>query len=184
MEDRRWQKPIVGNLRHLTAIWKAGVKVVFIRACASIFMEWGAKIVLCLVSHGGASMVDAGREDFIFLFCRTQENVFLDTFSKNFVFVPQMFFVGPRNGGKAWPIHRKVDGPCLPPVARAMFISLALMFFQNNLQPATVASQFWKMIMMITIFSYVVHVFVIKKCFWPSIEWYFFFFSILLSKLS
>ena len=48
--------------------------------------------MLYLVPPGGASMVDAGGEYFIFWLSRAQENVFLDAFSKNFVFASQMFF--------------------------------------------------------------------------------------------
>ena len=44
-------------------------------------------------------MVDAGGENFVFWFSRTQENAFLDTFTKNFAFVPQMFFVQQKSGG-------------------------------------------------------------------------------------
>ena len=58
-------------------------------------------------------MVDAGRESFVFWFFRTQENAFLDAFSKNFVFVPQIFFV-----------QQKVEGrPPPPSFARALMRS-------------------------------------------------------------
>ena len=56
------------------------------------FQIEGAKIVLYLVFPRGAPLVDAGGENFVYLFARTQENAFLDTFSKNFAFVPQLSF--------------------------------------------------------------------------------------------
>ena len=37
-------------------------------------------------------MVDMGKENFVFRLSRTQESAFLDTFSRNFVFVPHSFF--------------------------------------------------------------------------------------------
>ena len=43
-------------------------------------------------------MVDAGGENFVFWFSRTQESAFLDTISKNFVFVPQKSFVQQKSG--------------------------------------------------------------------------------------
>ena len=59
------------------------------------FQSEGAKIVLYFskLSPGDASLVDAGGENFVFWFFSTQENAFQDEFSKNFAFVPQMFFV-------------------------------------------------------------------------------------------
>ena len=49
-------------------------------------------------------MVDAGGNNFVFWFSRTRENAFLDAFSKNFVFLPQMLFVQQKSGGsKAHP---------------------------------------------------------------------------------
>ena len=47
--------------------------------------------MLYIVSPEGASMAEAEVENFVFLFSRTQENAFLDAFSKKFVFVPQIF---------------------------------------------------------------------------------------------
>ena len=55
------------------------------------FQSEGAKIVLYIVSPRGTSMVEARGENFAFLFSRTLENAYLDTFSMSFVFVPQMF---------------------------------------------------------------------------------------------
>ena len=77
------------------------------------FQNEGAKIVLYLVSPEGASMVDAGGENFVFLFSRTQEKAFLDTFSKKFVSVPQIFFCS----AKTWRSHGlppppQLRGPC------------------------------------------------------------------------
>ena len=54
--------------------------------------------MLYLVPPGGASIVDAGGENIMFWFLRTQENIFLDAFSKNFDFVPQIF-VQQKSGG-------------------------------------------------------------------------------------
>ena len=56
------------------------------------FQREGAKIILNLVSPGGASTVDAGGENFILWFSRTQQYTFLDAYSKDFIYVPQMFF--------------------------------------------------------------------------------------------
>ena len=44
-------------------------------------------------------MMVARGENLVFWFSRAQENAFLDAFSKEFVFVPQMFFVLYRSGG-------------------------------------------------------------------------------------
>ena len=57
------------------------------------FQSEGDKLILYFVSAGEAAMVDAGGENLIFLFSMTQENAFLEVFSKNFVFAPQIFFV-------------------------------------------------------------------------------------------
>ena len=38
-------------------------------------------------------MVDAGWENFVFRFSRTQENAFLEVFSKNFASRPQSFLL-------------------------------------------------------------------------------------------
>ena len=43
-------------------------------------------------------MVDAGEENFLLSISRTQQNAFLDAFSKNFVFVPHIFFVQQKRG--------------------------------------------------------------------------------------
>ena len=67
--------------------------------------------MLYLVSAGGVFVVDAGGENFIFWLSRTQENAILDTFSKNFVFVLQMFFVQQKSGR---PMYTR------PPVAWAL----------------------------------------------------------------
>ena len=59
-------------------------------------------------------MVDAGGEYFIFWLSRAQENVFLDAFSKNFVFVSQMFFVQQKSGWAiVHPPPLRLRGPCL-----------------------------------------------------------------------
>ena len=63
------------------------------------FQIEGAKNGLYFVSPGGASMVDAGRENVVFWFSRTQEHAFLDAFSKNFTFLPEIFFVQQKSEG-------------------------------------------------------------------------------------
>ena len=55
--------------------------------------------MLYLVSPGGTSVVDTGGKNFIFWFSRTQENAFLDAFSKGFDFVAQRFSVQQKSGG-------------------------------------------------------------------------------------
>ena len=44
--------------------------------------------MIYLVSPEGASMVDAGGENFVFLFSRAEKNVLLDVLLKNFDFMP------------------------------------------------------------------------------------------------
>ena len=122
MEDRRWQKPIVGNLRHLTAIWKAGVKVVFIRACASIFMEWGAKIVLYLVSHGGTSMVDAGGGNFIFGSVGLKKMYSWTRFQRILFLCHKCFLLARATGGRHGPSTEKWAMPS-PRCAGHVYIS-------------------------------------------------------------
>ena len=56
-------------------------------------------------------MVGAGWENFVLWFSGTQENTFLDAFSKNFVFVPQMLFCS----AEKWIGH----GPPPPPASCA-----------------------------------------------------------------
>ena len=56
-------------------------------------------------------MVDVGGENFVFWFSRTQENAFLDTFSKNFVSGPQMFFAQQKNGGAMAHPAPRLRGP-------------------------------------------------------------------------
>ena len=58
------------------------------------FESEGVKIVLYLVSPGGASMVNARGENFMFWFSRTQKKTFLDKFSKN-LFLCHKHFVPP-----------------------------------------------------------------------------------------
>ena len=56
-------------------------------------------------------MMDAGGENYVFWFStRAQENAFLDTFRKNFVFVSQMFLVQQKSGGTMAPGPR-LRGP-------------------------------------------------------------------------
>ena len=59
-------------------------------------------VVVYLASPGGSSMVDAGGENFVFWFSRTEENAILDMFSKNFAFVPRIFLLSRKEEG-AWP---------------------------------------------------------------------------------
>ena len=60
-------------------------------------------------------MMDARGENLAFWFSRAQENAFLDAFSKEFVFVPQMFFVLYRNGGAiVYAPAPQLRGPCFP----------------------------------------------------------------------
>ena len=99
------------------------INVQYIKACSLISLKaWsfqgpridfeseGAKIVLYLVSPRGSSVVDAGGKNFVFWFSKTQENAFLDAFSKNFVLCRKRF----------WFI-RKVEGPW-PEVAWALLV--------------------------------------------------------------
>ena len=58
--------------------------------------------MLYFVSHGSISKVDARGEIFVFLFSRTQENSFLDTFSENFL-CHKCFFVRQKDGGAMSP---------------------------------------------------------------------------------
>ena len=67
-------------------------------------------------------MVDAGWGNFVFLFSRTQENAFLDAFSRKCVSVPQMYFVQQRSGGAIAPIPG-----CLGPDVNAKFRRLLLL---------------------------------------------------------
>ena len=67
--------------------------------------------MLYKVSPGGASMWPPEGK-FRILFSRTRENAFLDTFSKTFVFLPQMLF----SSAEKWQGH----GPTGPLVAWAL----------------------------------------------------------------
>ena len=65
--------------------------------------------MLLFVSPGGASIMDAGGENYVFWFSRTEEkDAFLDAFSKNFDFVPQMFFLFSRKVEVPWPTQNPV----------------------------------------------------------------------------
>ena len=73
-------------------------------------------------------MVDSGGGNCVFYFSRTQESAFLDTFSKNFVFVPQMpFYLAEK-----WRGH---GPPAPPPAAQDLcYVPLysALIFFYKK----------------------------------------------------
>ena len=60
-------------------------------------------------------MVDARGENFVFWFSRTQENAFLDEFSKNFVFEPHTLLCS----AEEWRGHGPPGPPGLP-VVRAL----------------------------------------------------------------
>ena len=68
--------------------------------------------MLCIVSSEGASMVDAGGENFIFWVSRTRENAFLDAFQRSFFFAT-IFFAQQKNGGS-------MAHPSPPPVGWAL----------------------------------------------------------------
>ena len=76
--------------------------------------------MLYIASPGGTSMVDARWENFVFRFSRTQEDAFLEAFSKNFASRPQSFL-----------LSRKVEGHGLPgsPVARALLFYLHYLLY-------------------------------------------------------
>ena len=61
-------------------------------------------------------MVDAEGENFVSWFSRAEDNAFLSTCLKNFVFVSHVFCSAER-----WRGH---GPPALPPVARALYKSL------------------------------------------------------------
>ena len=58
-------------------------------------------------------MVDVRGENFVFWFSRTQENAFLDAFLRNYVFVPQMFFVQQKSEGAMAHPASQLCGPSI-----------------------------------------------------------------------
>ena len=84
------------------------------------FQSEGAKLcyILYLPEAPGERMtlwhmVDAGGNNFAFWFSRTQEDAFLDTFSKNFVFVPQMFSCSAEQWRHPSPLPPGCVGPAM-----------------------------------------------------------------------
>ena len=75
------------------------------------FQSEGANIVQYLVSPGGASIVGAEEENYVFWSSRTQENAILDALSKKFCFCATYdFFVQQiSRGAMAHPAPR----PCI-----------------------------------------------------------------------
>ena len=82
--------------------------------------------MLYIVSPGSVSMADVGGETSVFWFSRIQENAFLDPFSKNFVFVPQTFFIQQKSGGAMAHSVPGCVGPALcNPIAAFNFIAVS-----------------------------------------------------------